>query len=590
MDIDRSTSNVPDIKLPYTVDSTGRFKNVVSLAKTSEFIPYVFVCEVKKETFALLIDKDQEDTKTLQEISNEVSGMLQDAQVKITGTYFIDSVDLNQPISYYRDSQPLYIRVINMINLQLLVDPTLSMTTDPFDIKIGGEETFSALKEQVAKKLKVEPKQLLFERPPQKESPVEENKTQVKGETEKKEIKVDPNTQMKVTLKPLSGPSCDVMIAKDAKVEQLIKEYYAVSKENCDVLLIFAGKGLDPTQTLSSYGIQNEALIHVILKKGMTSNLSNLPPPSGPILVSNETAVGRIFKDKEQIILKDRIGFLKSKYLSLDFGIQVFVKTLTGKTITLDITPNETILKVKKKIQDKEGIPVDQQKIVYAGMTLEDEDQIFEYGIQRESTLHLVLRLRGGGGGKAFVDVSNEKSAITIQWSDTAPAWRVAEQGLCLEGICTNSKCPAKSRQVIMNFKMGTFDLMLDTEKCVCPMCKEYVEPKSCGFNNCAYTISGIKVGSNGKPERLAKQEWIEVGDEYKYFDPRGSGVVNWLNLKIYTKERPWGDKKGTCCMLCKKSIIGNVGKMTCGHIYHDECQAKVAEELGKDCPLCHLH
>ena len=146
-------------------------------------------------------------------------------------------------------------------------------------------------------------------------------------------------------------------------------------------------------------------------------------------------------------------------------------------------------------------------------------------------------------------------------------------------------------RQVIMNLEMGTFDLMLDTEKCKCPMCQEYVEPKSCGFNNCIYTISGIKLGSNGKPERLAKQDWIEVENQYKYFDPRSSGEVNWLNLKIYTKYKPYlPEKKGVCCMLCKNAISGGVGKMACGHIYHDECQAKMQEEIGKDCPLCHLH
>ena len=78
------------------------------------------------------------------------------------------------------------------------------------------------------------------------------------------------------------------------------------------------------------------------------------------------------------------------------YAMQIFVKTQNGKNMAIDVEPEDTVGKLKEKIQEKEEVPVDQQRLVYGGKQLDDEATLQSYDIKNESTIHLVLRLKGG--------------------------------------------------------------------------------------------------------------------------------------------------------------------------------------------------
>lgn len=76
--------------------------------------------------------------------------------------------------------------------------------------------------------------------------------------------------------------------------------------------------------------------------------------------------------------------------------MQIFVMTLTGRTVSLIVDPEETIKSVKEKLKDKDGVPVNEQRLIYGGHQLEDSKTLSDYSILRDSTIHLVLKLPGG--------------------------------------------------------------------------------------------------------------------------------------------------------------------------------------------------
>ena len=157
-----------------------------------------------------------------------------------------------------------------------------------------------------------------------------------------------------------------------------------------------------------------------------------------------------------------------------------------------------------------------------------------------ESTIHLVLRLRGGGVGAPFDFVDVEKEVIkNLSISDSAPEWRNVEWGLNIFGICKNSNCQAFDEEVAhrVGITHKKFNIQENIQNIKCPMCNELISPKTCGFWKCEYQFEGTKI-ENGELKHIDTKCKETKGNNFEYFNPYENGSALWTNLNIYVLER----------------------------------------------------
>mmetsp|Transcript_135538 Transcript_135538/g.201555 ORF Transcript_135538/g.201555 Transcript_135538/m.201555 type:complete len:325 (-) Transcript_135538:46-1020(-) len=167
-----------------------------------------------------------------------------------------------------------------------------------------------------------------------------------------------PRGGMQLFVKTLTGKTVSIEVEEGESIEDVkakISEKEGIPPEQ--QRLIFGGQQLQDSKTLDDYDVGDDATLHLVLR--------------------------------------------------LRGGMQLFVKTLTGKTVSIEVEEGESIEDVKAKISEKEGIPPEQQRLIFGGQQLQDAKTLDDYDVGDDATLHLVLRLRGGILGKDSFEVDD---------------------------------------------------------------------------------------------------------------------------------------------------------------------------------------
>ncbi|KAG5180677.1 hypothetical protein JKP88DRAFT_166322 [Tribonema minus] len=267
---------------------------------------------------------------------------------------------------------------------------------------------------------------------------------------------------------------------------------------------------------------------------------------------------------------------------------------------------------VKQTIQRTEGFPPEQQRLIWSGKELKDSRSLRQHFMFpgpdniHPPTLQLIPRLRGGGSlsGGMFADVADANGISRIAFSETAPEWRIACEGLNIEGLCSNAECAAHGQMVIHKIGMGAFAL---GGACACPLCVAPIVPLTCAFHRCVWMFEGVKADGGAS----LSTAWREAGDSYERFNTGTEGtssgaMVEWERFMLIAKGRKFtcaraadtedASSNGTQlddCAVCLEPLRTRRApfvKTPCGHLYHKACLTawqRCSSAGSGRCPMC---
>ena len=198
-------------------------------------------------------------------------------------------------------------------------------------------------------------------------------------------------------------------------------------------------------------------------------------------------------------------GTIQLDCFLVELEMQIFVKSLTGKTATYDVYPEITIEEFKEMIEFREKIPVDQQRVIFLRRQLENGRTLSDYNIRRESTLILVSGLRGGGefAPVTFTDVTSEGKFEEREFAKVAPTCKTIDKGLNFRGTCRNESCDVYNNVVYVQKGFypdtnGFCNLSRRMAEMDCPICNKFLKVKDIhgiSIYKCTLKIEGRLVG-----------------------------------------------------------------------------------------------
>mgnify|MGYP003878667333 FL=1 len=326
----------------YSKDNINpNFKKTISFATTTQTSTYAFVSEVSDEgddCFGLAVDKSQEDFLTIDQIADQLTSKLKADAFTVVKSYFTEDIDPTKPISYYKDSQPLYFRVRGGIDLEIELGESISKEKRTLSLRIQKGVTLDEVYKVIGRKIGRPTETFILER---KQLPPTLSKTlkTTEGPAEKRQ---DSDKTITVTVTSFYKGPAQFKVEKTDTIEylmKLIEAEYPVSLVQQALQSATVTK-LEPTKTFEEYGIGNGTELR-LSGRYLTREFVGLIP-------NCKNFFEEIVNQQDHFVLHDRLSIQPPSK-----EIKVKVETLTGKKFELEANVTETVLEIKEKINKR---------------------------------------------------------------------------------------------------------------------------------------------------------------------------------------------------------------------------------------------